>query len=87
MTKKKQQKAVARRKAVTKLANERRNKSNLQKRKEALAEKRRSEKALEISEQVTAEISSLLHSRDETLRVRHHLANLNKTYEGEQDNA
>ncbi len=84
MTNKKQKKAVARRKAVTKEANERRNKSNSQKRKEALAEKRRSEKALEISEQVTAEISSLLHSADETLRVRHHLANLNKTYEGVQ---
>tara|TARA_R110000787_G_scaffold5484_7_gene20114 strand:- start:70 stop:291 length:222 start_codon:yes stop_codon:yes gene_type:complete len=69
----KQKKAVARRKAVTKLANERRNKSNSQKRKEAFVEKRRSEKALEISEQVTAE-----------LRVRHHIANLNKTYEGVQ---
>lgn len=83
MTKKKQKKALARSTRVTKLANERRNKSNSQKRKEALAEKRRSEKELEISEQVTAEISSLLHSADETLRVRHHLTNLNKTYEGE----
>ena len=80
----KQKKAVARRKAVTKLANERRNKSNSQKRKEALAEKRRSEKALEMSAQRTAEISSLLHSADETLRVRYHLANLNKTYGGQQ---
>ena len=62
----KQKKAVARRKAVTKLANERRNKSNSQKRKEA------------------RKMSSLLHSRDETLRVRHHIANLNKTYEGVQ---
>ena len=83
MTNKKQKKALARRNRVTKEANIQRNKSNSQKRKEALAEKRRSEKALEISEQVTAEISSLLHSADETLRVRYHLANLNKTYGGE----
>ena len=66
MTKKKQKKALARSIHVTKLANERRNKSNSQKRKEART------------------MSSLLHSRDETLRVRHLLANLNKTYEGVQ---
>ena len=66
MTNKKQKKAVARSIHVTKLANERRNKSNLQKRKEART------------------MSSLLHSADETLRVRHLLANLNKTYEGVQ---
>ena len=99
MTNKKQKKAVARRKAVTKEANIQRNKSKSQKEqraeekerrkalvKEALAKKVEEEALakLEMSAQRTAEISSLLHSADETLRVRHLLANLNKTYEGVQ---
>tara|TARA_R100001163_G_scaffold49799_1_gene37436 strand:+ start:889 stop:1140 length:252 start_codon:yes stop_codon:yes gene_type:complete len=83
MTKKKQKKALARRNRVTKEANIQRNKSNSQKRKEVLAEKERAEKALEMSAQRTAEISSLLHSRGETLG-RYYLANLNKTYGGQQ---
>ncbi len=99
MTNKKQKKAKDRSNRVIKEANIQRNKSKSQKEqraeekerrkalfKKALAKKVEEEALakLEMSAQRTAEISSLLHSADETLRVRYLLANLNKTYEGVQ---